>query len=497
MYLSKSKYTRALQCPKMLWMDMHKPSEAVDNSTLQEIFERGTDVGDLARSYFGEYSLVPHSDKKSFMIEETQKLIEEGVTIIAEASFAYNGNFCSVDILRKTPCGWEMYEVKSSTELKDVYLDDIAYQCYVLKNCGINLTGIYNMHLNSNYVRNGELDIKQLFTVEDCSEAVFMRLPYVEQNIQQIEQFFARTEDYEPEYDIGMHCEKPYICAYKNYCQRNLPTPNVFDINSRYKKALKYQLYHEGIITFEDVLANKEKARLNKKQQLQVETEVFNKPPTVNKIELQKFLDSLTYPLYNLDFETYMQGVPLYDGIWAYRQIPFQYSLHIQKEKGGECEHREHLGKEGTDTRRALAEQLCADIPMNVCSLAYSSQFERRIIRELAVDYPDLSEHLMNIHDNIIDLAKPFQKFDYYCKEFYGRYTIKLVLPAMCPNDPELDYHNLEQIQNGGDASTTFAKLHTKSPEEIAITRKNLLAYCGLDTLAMVKVLEKLYEIVE
>ena len=495
MYLSKSKYTRALQCPKMLWMDMYKKDEAFEDPSLQEIYERGTDVGALARGYFGNFSLVDETDNKRQMMDDTQKYIEAGAVNIAEASFSYNGLFCSVDILHKNPYGWDIVEVKSSTRVKAVHLDDMAYQCYVLKNCGLNITGVYLMHLNGKYVRRGELDLQQLFTVEDCTEKINMKLPYVGQNIQQIEQFFARTDDFEPEYDIGLHCEGPYECAYKNYCTRNLPSPNVFDIRCRFATKKKYQLYYDGIISFEDVLEHKTK--LNERQLLQVESEVYNKPPTVDKNKIRVFLDGLTYPLYHLDFETFMQGVPEYDGISPYRQIPFQYSLHIQHEKCGECEHREHLGKEGTDTRRALAEQLCRDIPKDVCSLAYNSGFEKGVIKNLADEYPDLAEHLMNIYDNIQDLAIPFQNFYYYQKEFYGRYTIKLVLPAMCPNDPELDYHNLEQIQNGTDASTTFAKLHTKSLEEIAITRKNLLAYCKLDTLAMVKILEKLYKFTE
>lgn len=495
LYLSKSKYTRALQCPKMLWMDMYKKDEAFEDPSLQEIYERGTDVGALARGYFGNFSLVDETDNKRQMMNETQKYIEAGAVNIAEASFSFNGLFCSVDILHKNPYGWDIVEVKSSTHVKAVHLDDMAYQCYVLKNCGLNITGVYLMHLNSKYVRRGELDLQQLFTVEDCTEKINMKLPYVGQNIQQIEQFFARTDDFEPEYDIGLHCEGPYECAYKNYCTRNLPSPNVFDIRCRFATKKKYLLYYDGIISFEDVLAHKTK--LNERQLLQVESEVYNKPPTVDKNKIRVFLDGLTYPLYHLDFETFMQGVPEYDGISPYMQIPFQYSLHIQHEKCGECEHREHLGKEGTDTRRALAEQLCRDIPMNVCSLAYNSGFEKGVIKNLADEYPDLAEHLMNIYDNIQDLAIPFQNFYYYQKEFYGRYTIKLVLPAMCPNDPELDYHNLEQIQNGSTASTTFAKLHTKSPEEIERTRQNLLKYCGLDTLAMVKILEKLYELIE
>lgn len=230
MYLSKSKYTRALQCPKMLWMDMYKKDEAFEDPSLQEIYERGTDVGALARGYFGNFSLVDETDNKRQMMDDTQKYIEAGAVNIAEASFSYNGLFCSVDILHKNPYGWDIVEVKSSTRVKAVHLDDMAYQCYVLKNCGFSITGVYLMHLNGKYVRRGELDLQQLFTVEDCTERINMKLPYVGQNIQQIEQFFARTDDFEPEYDIGLHCEGPYECVYKNYCTRNLSSPNVFDI---------------------------------------------------------------------------------------------------------------------------------------------------------------------------------------------------------------------------------------------------------------------------
>lgn len=150
MYLSKSKYTKALQCPKMLWMDMYKPNEAVENLSLQEIYERGNDVCDLARQYFGD-----------------QEFINAGATNIAEASFSYNGNFCSVDILHKNTYGWDIVEVKSSTHLKSVFLDDMAFQCYVLTKLGYKITGVYNMHLNSDYVRHGDLDLEQLSCFND------------------------------------------------------------------------------------------------------------------------------------------------------------------------------------------------------------------------------------------------------------------------------------------------------------------------------------------
>ena len=494
MYLSKSKYTRALQCPKMLWMDTYMPEKAEGSESTEEVFETGNEVGDLARQYFGDSALVDFDKGLSSMLEETQEYINSGEANIAEASFAVDGLFCSVDILHKNPYGWDIIEVKSSTWVHSVYYDDMAFQFYVLNKLGMNITGVYNMHINGNYVRQGDLDLNQLFTVVDCTETILEKQRTLKSNIEGIRRYMALAEDFEPEKDLGIYCFEPYPCAYYNYCKRHLPENSVFDIRNFGKKK-KLDLYHNGIISFEDVIRSKSK--LSKSQLLQVESAVYHSKPAIDKRKIKSCLEEYTYPLYYLDFETYQSAIPEYDGEKPYMQIPFQYSLHIQYEKDGELEHKEHLGVAGTDTRRALAEQLCRDIPKDVCSLAYNMKFEKMVIKQLAEQYPDLAEHLMNIHDNMKDLMIPFKQKYYYSEALEGSYSIKYVLPALCPDDPELDYHNLEGIHNGSEAMAAFPDLLNHTLEEQEQIRKNLLAYCGLDTLAMVKVLEKLYEFIE
>lgn len=196
----------------------------------------------------------------------------------------------------------------------------------------------------------------------------------------------------------------------------------------------------------------------------------------------------LSYPLYFLDFETFNPAIPLYDNSSPYEQIVFQYSLHYIEKEGGELKHKEFLAYPGEDPRRKLAEQLCADIPENVCTTAYNMGFEKGKIAGLADLYPDLRNHLLNIHDNIQDLMIPFRSRWYYSKEMEGSYSIKYVLPALFPDDPNLNYHNLEGVHNGGEASNTFLAMQKMSPKELKIWRKNLLTYCGLDTFAMVKI---------
>ena len=134
-------------------------------------------------------------------------------------------------------------------------------------------------------------------------------------------------------------------------------------------------------------------------------------------------------------------------------------------------------------------------IPENVCSAAYNVSFEKTVIRHLAESFPDLAGHLMNIHENMHDLMIPFQKQYYYSAAMQGSYSIKYVLPALWPGDPELDYHNLDGVHNGAEASASFADMANHTPEEVEEMRKNLLKYCRLDTYAMVKVLRMLKDV--
>lgn len=294
MTLSKSQYIRALQCPKMLWMDKFMPDKATDTK-LDAIFETGNEVGDLARSYFGNYVLVDFSFNKEQMIADTENLIESGAKNIAEASFMFDDLFCSVDILHKNPYGWDIIEVKSSTHITDVYINDMAFQYYVLSNAELNITGVYNMHLNSSYVRSGNLELAKLFKIEDCTEMVLSRQTQVKYNIEGIRRYMAVADDFEPECDISMRCDSPYECIYKSYCGRHLPEQSVFSIHGLGKKK-KYEFYHNDIVSFEDIINRKPK--LSKKQIQQVETAYYHTAPTINRTKIKECIDEFTYPLY-------------------------------------------------------------------------------------------------------------------------------------------------------------------------------------------------------
>jgi len=506
--LSKSRYITYCQCPKALWLKVYKPDEAVVDAGVEARFESGNEVGDLAMGLFGPYVEVTTKKEDgsldlNTMIEKTKLEMERCTEVICEASFALDSHYCAVDILRKTENGWAIYEVKSSSFPEfdgqaaklEKYAPDIAYQKWVLTQCGINVTNTYLVCLNSDYVRQGNLDLQQLFVTVDMRELVENEYLKVPAKVNQALKMLANED--EPDLDISEHCQKPYGCAFFDYCKRQhgvpADVPTVFDLY-RMPFGKKLEHYHEGRILFEDV----RQADLNDKQQMQVEC-TLNQTEHIDKEGIREFLSQLSYPLYFLDFETIQQVIPLYDGTKCYQQITFQYSLHVKESPSTGYVHKEFLApSDGSDPRRALAEQLCKDIPMNVCTTAYNKMFECGRIRELAAMYPDLAEHLLNIADHIVDLIDPFRAGYYYVPAMHGSFSIKSVLPALFPDEPSLNYHNLdERCQNGGNAMTLFPRIQFMDPEEAAASREALLRYCELDTWAMVKVWQKLKEVTE
>ena len=253
-------------------------------------------------------------------------------------------------------------------------------------------------------------------------------------------------------------------------------------------------MYNRGNISLKDVLDNES---LNDKALMQVKHLLNDLNPNINIDNINEFLEQIRFPLYFLDFESYQVIIPTIDGTKPYQQICFQYSLHYYLEDGGKLYHKEFLSDDyDGNPMYGLCEQLCKDIPLDSCVLVYNKGFECSRLNEMATLFPEFSNHLLNISNNIIDLVIPFINQDYYVKEIGSSWSIKKVLPALYPADPNLDYHNLDQVHKGDEASAAFLSLKSLSPKEQNKLRNNMLKYCELDTYAMVKIWQRFNDIV-
>ena len=497
MEINKSKYCAFCQCEKSVWLKSFKPEQLVVDDCVAERLAASNEVCDLQRKLF--YNLVDilsvAKDKTNTteLIDKTKQLIAAGQNAISRGHFVFEDIHCVVDILEKQQDGYALYKTKSSTNPNQrANIIEIAYQKYILQKCGINIVSTNVINVEIEYVFKGNLQTIKWFKITNIDDLVEQEIVWVEKNIAKLKQVLLT--DKEPNIDLNNACHSPYTCGFWKYCSRHLPAPSVFDLYATSGK-VKLDFYKKGVVSFEDlkntgkdfgIIAN-----------MQLEHSINELPIHINKNGVKQFLDTLWYPLYFLDFETMQLGVPKYKKSKPYQPIPFQYSLHYIEHKGGEVKRKEFLATPDKDPRVQVAKSLYNDIPENACVLAYNKFFERDRIKELAKLFPLKRKKFEKIAGNIKDLIDPFSQGLVYNKNMGNSLSIKSVLPALYPDDENLNYHNLSGVQNGNEAMFLFPKLKNMSEGEQKIARKNLLEYCKLDTYAMVKIFEFLQKSIQ
>ena len=483
--LSKSSYIKGLQCEKHLYLYKYHYNEMDELSEMQKsIFKRGTDVGELAQRLFpgGEIAAEGSPPNYEKAILKTKNLIDSGSKIIYEAAFLFNEVLSIADIVVIENDEIKVYEVKSSTSISETYINDAALQYYVISNLGFKVKDFSIIYINNKYVRQGDLNLQELFITEPVLELILPLQKSVKENVDRFKSVLLKKQM--PDIDIGEHCHNPYTCGFFNYCRKHIPDDSIFDFSGMHLTK-KYELYREGIISLDDV---PDDYSLNKNNRLQLDVYKSGEP-VINKEAIKEFLFDLNYPLYFMDFETFQPAVPLFDNSKPYQQIPFQYSVFVKKDKKSEAEHFEFLAEPGIDPRKKFIESLLKDIKGNGDVIVYNKTFENTRLNEIARDFSNYADKIEKLILRIKDLMVPFQKKYYYSPEMKGSYSIKAVLPALVP---ELSYDELE-INEGGLASIAYESLQTETDlMVIAEIKQQLLAYCKLDTWGMVKILEQL-----
>ncbi len=483
-YLSKSLFINGLQCHKSLYLHKYNPDLKDELSEDKKyLFESGAEIGRVAQQLFPDgINISSEEIPLSEQIKKTAKAIATGMTTLYEPAFSSDEVLIKADILQKESYGWALYEVKGATQPKDYYVDDIAVQYYVLRGSRLPIKKAYLVHINRDCVRQGAIEVEKLFLIRDITESVLRRQDFVREEIGKMKTMLRGEM---PNIGIGRHCCDPYDCDFLGYCWSHIPEDSVFDLKRA--RINSFDLYQYGIIKMDDVPL--EALTENQRDLIKI---IQNREERVNPNNIKTFLDSLWYPLYFLDFETFGKAIPPYDGIRPYQQVPYQYSLHYLEHEGAELKHSEYLAPPNVDPREMLLSKLLAEIPDGACVLAYFAGFEEGILKGLAEMFPQHQQRIEAILENLQDLALPFKNMDLIHWKMKGSYSLKAVLPAIVD---DLSYEGLE-IQNGGMAMKTyFAMCKEENPIEIEKIRKSLLEYCKLDTLGMVRLFERMHKL--
>lgn len=538
----------AIQCERALYNLLYNAKECAnpkEDLTIQNAMKQ---LNEMAWLLFGKKNVttIEYKDFAAMQSQTKEAILSRSKPFINGATFASpDGCVCRTQWVGvkedKSLC---LYSIHVNTETGEIgkldeQLWNLAYQMHTIQGSGAKVSECRILYVDTTYRKpfRGQdaskafinLDVTEWVKAfvtgvpyEDKDSKVVFGLVSVKDILERVNavidmQYLPTSEMVEPNMEMSRKCLEPYECPCYGHCQKlmNCQDSIIFKVGGL-RKDKKFQLINMGYRDAEDLLfaVESEAISLSEKQIRQLEYEVDKqkveslknskvpykgKDRHIEKENLKNWFED-AFPkearkLYFLDFETFQYAIPIWKNLAPYEKVPFQFSLHVWDRDEKTLEHYEFLSKKGKDPRRECAELLCRHIPMDGIGIAFNRGFEKSVLHKLGEYFPDLEEHLNAIADNMQDLMIPFQRHYYYRVEFAGKYSIKFVLPGLFPTDETLDYHNLEEIQNGVHAMEGYLKLQMAKRGEARATRKNMLAYCSLDTFAMVKIfwyLEKL-----
>lgn len=482
--LSKSKYLRGLQCPKLLWYEYNRKSDIPKpGPAVQFAFAEGKRVGQQSQRLFPDGIVVEREWVPQKQAEKSLEALKSRKPLF-EAGFVYNRAYALADILVPVENdSWDLIEVKSSTSAKEEHYHDVAFQRYVYQGAGVKIRNCYLMYINKEYVRQGEIDPKQLFEQKDITKECTVLESKISKEVEAMLKVIVAKDA--PDIPIGQHCRSPRDCPLTDLCWSFLPEKeNIFILYSGGRKS--FDLMERGVLKIADI---PDDFNLNYRQVIQVEAHRSGKP-YVDKEAVREFLSELKYPLYFLDFETVAPGIPLFNQSRPYQNTPFQYSLYVLEKEGAKPVHHSFLAPDASDPRPEVLKRLKELLGDKGSIVSYSAGFEKRCLKSCAQAYPDYIEWVKELNKRFVDLLEPFQKFYVYHPAQAGRASLKNVLPAMTKSS----YKNLK-IAEGGAASAEFYRVtygKDVSQQDREEVREALKKYCDIDTIGMVEVVAAL-----
>jgi len=487
--ISKSRFTDYLECPKLGYMSCYRDrfkhlADPLDWMAMHLIGE-GNRLGQLARERFPGGRLIGYVfDLARARADTALAMRDDSCEYLFEGAFACEGLLCRVDVLRKVEEGVvDLIEVKATNAVKPDHLADVGFQLAVLEGAGLRVRSAHLMHFDPEYVHPGgdRYDLDALFATDDVTDKA---RSWVRENrdplLLAMQADLAQGEP--PRVPIRYGCRE--CVYYRQACAPAAPEHPVFELGND-RGGLLAALDAAGIEDLRDV--PDDFPGLADGHRLVLEA-VRSRELALDCPGFEALAQELVYPLWFLDFETYMPGLPIFAGMRPWQQIPFQWSLHVQEEDGI-VRHAEFLKADGSDPRRAFAEALLAAVGDVGSIVVYNKGMESTRLRELARDLPDLAEGLCALDARIVDLL-PIVRQSCYHVDFHGSRSLKVITPVLAPH---LSYEELA-LKAGMQAMQAYEVITDPStPEaEREQLRADLLKYCSLDTLAMLEVLRRL-----
>lgn len=469
---------RGYQCLKSIYLTIHnKELEPPVAPDLQAIFDQGNAVGSEARKKFPKGVMVDNPAWDFYgALKKTRELLEKETEVIFEAAFEYKGCFARADIItysRETK-RWSVFEVKSTTKVKDEHLDDVGLQAWIMANAGLPIEKVCIMHLNTECRYP---NLKNLFIEVDVTEELRKRHQSIPPRLTEI--FKTVRAESAPDVDIGPHCTSPNECPFISHCwgEKNIPEISVFNLPNI--RARKWDLYSKGILKLDDPRLTE----LSPAQKRAVD--VFkSKKRYIDAVGIKKALSSWKFPMVFLDFETINPAIPRYDKTGPYQQVPFQFSVHIWNSPESELIHKEYLHTDANDPRPKLIPLLLDACKGKGSIVAYYSTFETQRISEMADYSKEHKKELEALLDRFVDPLPIFREF-VYDSSFEGSFSLKTVAPTILGESQS--YEGM-LVADGSAAQRAFEEIINPKTEhnrrEQIITAS--LEYCKKDTLVMV-----------
>ena len=471
--LSKSRIISGCQCAKRLYLETYRPELLEGSDQMERQFAMGNAVGEVARQLYPGGILIGAVSDPAAALEETVSVMQARPdAVLFEPAFSHDGVLIRADVLQPGRQGYRLVEVKAATRPKDYHYTDCAIQAWVMEEAGYPLERVELAVVDSAFVYKEPGNYRGLLARHDLTEAVRPMVGEVAGWVSALRDMMAGDC---PEVAPGPQCHDPYECPFISHCagpQAEYPVTTLY----RGGQAAA-SLREEGMEDIRDVPPDRLRSDIQQRQQRVVCSGQAECDPA-----LGEYLRALPYPRYYMDFETMQFAVPIWLWTRPYEQLPFQWSVHVESGPG-EVRHREFLDTSGEAPMRAFCESLIEALGETGPILVYS-HFEKRILNEMAIRFPELAPRLHAIVARLEDLL-PLVRTHYYHPDMQGSFSIKAVLPTVAP---ELDYKELGEVQHGGAAQDAYLEMidAATSAERKQQLAEDLRRYCERDTEAMV-----------